>query len=72
MKYDLNLGFQNYRFGVGQGSKMATITKTAKTSKSTFSPDPLDIIGYKLDLNNSETLVFFIMKKKKKKAKWSQ
>ena len=49
MKYDQTSGFQNYKFGLGQESKMATFTKKiAKTSKLTFSPEPLDIIDYKL------------------------
>ena len=49
LKYDQISGFQSYNFGVGQESKMATVTKSSKTSKSTSSPEPLDIIGYKLD-----------------------
>ena len=40
LKYDLTSGFQNYKFGLGQESKMAAVTKIAKTSKSTFSPEP--------------------------------
>ena len=49
LKYDQTPGFQNYRFGLRQVSKMAADTKIAKPSKSTFSPEPLDIIGYKFD-----------------------
>ena len=67
LKYDQTPGFQNYEFGLGQESKMASTTKIAKPSKSTFSPEPLDIIGYKFDRNSNGTLVFKIMKKKKKK-----
>ena len=46
---------------------MAAVTKLAKTSKSTFSPEPIDIIGYKLDWNISGTFVFKIKKKQQKK-----
>ena len=56
---------QNYKFGLGQESNMATITKNSKNIKSTFSPEPLDIIGYKLDRNGSGTLVFKFIKIKK-------
>ena len=49
LKYGQTPGFQNYKFGLGQEFKMAAITKIAKTSKSTFSPESLDIIGYKVD-----------------------
>ena len=49
LKYDQTPGFQNYEFGLGQESKMAAVTKKAIPSKSTFSPEPLDIIGYKFD-----------------------
>ena len=62
LKYDQTPGFQNYKFGLGQESKMATITKNSKPLKSTFSPEPLDIIGYKFDWNINGTLVFKIMK----------
>ena len=37
LKYDQTPGFQNYKFGLGQESKMAAVTKIAKQSKSTFS-----------------------------------
>ena len=67
LKYDQTPGFQNYEFGLGQESKMAAVTKNSKTIKSTFSPEPLDIIGYKSDRNINGTLVFKIMKIKKKK-----
>ena len=53
LKYDQTPGFQNYEFGLGQESKMAAVTKNRKPSKSTFSPEPLDIIGYNL----TETLM---------------
>ena len=49
LKYDQTPGFQNYEFGLGQESKMAAVTKHRKPSKSTFSPEPLEIIGYKFD-----------------------
>ena len=49
LKYDQTPGFQNYKFGLGQETKMAAVTKNSKTSKSTVSPEPLDIIGYKFD-----------------------
>ena len=49
LKYDQIPGFQNYEFGLGQESKMATVTENSKPSKSTFSLEPLDIIGYKFD-----------------------
>ena len=49
LKYDQTPGFQNYKFGLGQESKMAAITKNSKTIKITFSPEPLNIIGYKFD-----------------------
>ena len=49
LKYDQTPGFQNYEFGLGQESKMAAVTKIGKPSKSTFSPELLDIIGYKFD-----------------------
>ena len=51
---------------------MAVDTKIAKTLKSTFSPEPLDIIGYKVDGNSSGTLVFKIIKINKKKQKKQQ
>ena len=49
LKYDQTPGFQNCKVGLGQGSKMAAVTKNIKNMKSTSSPEPLDIIGYKLD-----------------------
>ena len=49
LKYDQTPGFQNYKFGIGQESKMAAVLKIAKPSKSIFSPEPLYIIGYKFD-----------------------
>ena len=33
LKYDQTPGFQNYKFGLGQESKMAAITKNSKTIK---------------------------------------
>ena len=49
LKYDQTPGFQNYKFGLGQDPSWPPLLKIAKTLKSTFSPEPLDIIGYKLD-----------------------
>ena len=66
LKCDQTPGFQNYKFGSGQESKIATITKKSKNIKSTFSPEPFDIIGYKFAWNISGTLVFKIVKIKKK------
>ena len=48
---------------------MAAVTKNSKTIKINFSPEPLDIIGYKCNWNINGTLVFKIMKIKKKKKK---
>ena len=36
LKYDLTPGFQNYKFGLGQESKMAAVTKNSKTIKINF------------------------------------
>ena len=36
LKYDQTPGFQNYKFGLGQESKMATVTKNSKTIKINF------------------------------------
>ena len=36
LKYDQTPGFQNYKFGLGQKSKMAAITKNSKTIKINF------------------------------------
>ena len=55
-------GFQNYRIGSGQESKMATVTKNSKKS---FSPVPLDTIAYKFAWNIRGALVFKIVKIKK-------
>ena len=46
LKYDQTPGFQNYKFGLGQESKMAAITKNSKNIKINFFSKPLDIIGY--------------------------
>ena len=45
MKHELLPGSQNNKIGSGRISKMAAITKIAKKTKSTFSPEPLDIFG---------------------------
>ena len=36
LKYDQTPGFQNYKFGLGQESKMAAITKNSKNIKINF------------------------------------
>ena len=36
LKYDQTPGFQNYEFGLGQESKMATVTINSKTIKINF------------------------------------
>ena len=36
LKYDKTPGFQNYKLGLGQESKMAAITKNSKTIKINF------------------------------------
>ena len=36
LKYDQTPGFQNYKFGLGQESKMATVTKNSKNIKINF------------------------------------
>ena len=36
LKYDQTPGFQNYKFGLGQESKMAAVTKNSKTIKIKF------------------------------------
>ena len=36
LKYDQTPGFQNYKFGLGQESKMAAVTKNIKTIKINF------------------------------------
>ena len=36
LKYDQTPGFQNYKFGLGQESKMAAVTKNSKTIKINF------------------------------------
>ena len=36
LKYDQTPGFQNYRFGLGQESKMAAITKNSENIKNNF------------------------------------
>ena len=36
LKYDQTPGLQNYKFGLGQESKMAAVTKNSKTIKINF------------------------------------
>ena len=36
LKYDQTPGFQNYKFGLGQESKMAAITNNSKNIKINF------------------------------------
>ena len=45
MENDLTPGFQNYKIRSGGICKMAAITKIAKITKSTTSPELLDIFG---------------------------
>ena len=45
MEHDLTPGSQNYKIGSVRISKMATVTKIAKLTKSTSSPEKLDILG---------------------------
>ena len=45
MEHDLTPGSQNRKIGSGLISKMADVTKIAKITKSTSSPEPLDIFG---------------------------
>ena len=45
MEHDLAPGSQNYKIGSGRISTMAAHTKIAKITKSTSSPEPLDIFG---------------------------
>ena len=59
MEHDLAPGSQNYKIGLDRISKMAAITK------STFSPEPLDIFGWILAWNINGTQVFRIIKIKK-------
>ena len=49
LKYDQTPGFQNINLGKIKNPRWQPLLKIAKTSKSTFSPEPLDVIGYKLD-----------------------
>ena len=59
-------GFRIINLGEVKNPRWPPLLKIAKPSKSTFSPEPLDIIGYKFDWNINGTLVFKIMKIKKK------
>ena len=49
LKYDQTPGFKNYKFGLGQESKMATVTKSSKTIKINFFSGTIYINGYKFD-----------------------
>ena len=66
MKHDQTPGFQNYKIGSGQESKMTAVSKNSKkkktTTKLTSSREPLGLIGYKFTWNMSGTLVFKIVK----------
>ena len=58
----------NYKFGSGQESKLAAVTKKSKTIKINFFSRTIRyIISYKFDGNINRTLVFTIMKIEKKK-----
>ena len=65
-------GFRIINLGEVKNPSWPPLLKIAKPLKSTFSPEPLDIIGYKFDKNINGTLVFKIMKIKKKKKKNSR
>ena len=45
MEHDQPPGSQNYKIGSGQYPRWPPLLKTAKITKSTFSPEPLDILG---------------------------
>ena len=64
-------GFRIINLGKVKNPRWPPLLKIAKPSKSTFSPEPLDIIGYKFDWNINGTLVFKIMKiiKKRQQSK---
>ena len=61
-------GFGTINLGLVKNPRWRPLLKIAKPSKSTFSPEPLDLIGYKFDRNINGTLVFKIMKIKKNTA----
>ena len=50
MEHILVAGSQNYKIGSGRISKMAAITKIAKITKSTFSPEPLEYFWLKFGM----------------------
>ena len=62
-------GFRTINLGYVKNPRWRPLLKIAKPSKSTFSPEPLDIIGYKFDWNINGTLVLKIMKIKKKHSR---
>ena len=43
MEHDLTPGSQNYKIGAGRVSKMAAVTLNSKITKSTSSPEPVDL-----------------------------
>ena len=45
MEHDLPPRSQNYKIGSGQNPRWPSLLKIAKITKSTFSPEPLDILG---------------------------
>ena len=61
MEHGLTPGFQNFKIGPGQESKMAAMTKNSKNNKIHSSPEQLGKIGYKFAWNISGTLVFKII-----------
>ena len=65
LKYDQTPGFRMMNLGLLKNPRWPPLLKIAKTSKSTSSPEPCDIIGYKYAGNFSGTLVFKIIKIKK-------
>ena len=61
--------FRITNLGKVKNPRWPPLLKIAKPSKLTFSPEPLDIIGYKFDWNINGTLVFKIMKIRKKHSR---
>ena len=62
MEHDLAPGSQNYKLGQVEYTRWPPLLKIAKITKSTFSPEPLDIFGWILAWNINGTQVFRIVK----------
>ena len=58
-------GFRIVKLGQVKNPSWPPLLKIAKTTKSTSSPEPLGIIGYKFGWNISGTLVYKIIEIKK-------